>query len=164
MLVIYLGNPGTSHSLDLGGILLSITDNLGSALQGIRERIFAGDPFILLWVDAVCIDQWDLEERNQQIQQMQKIYSSAEKDLAYLGLEANGSELLPYFLPKTVVACLEVDERFNEVGQEFDYVVAESTIPTDKYEMLGQPPKSDRLWDFFVHLLARPWFLRAWIV
>ncbi|KAF9875121.1 hypothetical protein CkaCkLH20_07387 [Colletotrichum karsti] len=41
----------------------------------------------LLWVDAVCIDQADLEERSEQLGLMQRIYSSATCVLSWLGTQ-----------------------------------------------------------------------------
>lgn len=39
----------------------------------------------LLWIDAICIDQDDLEERAAQVQHMQSIFSSAKSVFAWLG-------------------------------------------------------------------------------
>lgn len=37
------------------------------------------------WIDAICIDQTNLEERNHQVRRMFEIYSSAEHVIAWLG-------------------------------------------------------------------------------
>jgi hypothetical protein len=39
-----------------------------------------------LWVDAVCIDQADDEERSEQVQMMSRIYKNASRVLVWLGL------------------------------------------------------------------------------
>lgn len=44
-----------------------------------------------LWVDAVCINQCDDEERYQQVARMADIYSSAAKVVIWLGPEADNS-------------------------------------------------------------------------
>ncbi|KAI0868813.1 HET-domain-containing protein [Hypoxylon argillaceum] len=65
----------------LGGQIKSVTKNLGSALHYLRndekERV--------LWVDAVCINQDDLDERSSQVQLMQRIYSGASQVVVWLG-------------------------------------------------------------------------------
>lgn len=65
----------------LGGQIKSATKNLGSALHYLRndekERV--------LWVDAVCINQDDLDERSSQVQLMQRIYSGASQVVVWLG-------------------------------------------------------------------------------
>lgn len=38
-----------------------------------------------LWIDAVCINQSDLEERSQQVAMMNKVYSRSKGNLIYLG-------------------------------------------------------------------------------
>ncbi|GAP87252.1 putative heterokaryon incompatibility protein [Rosellinia necatrix] len=65
----------------LGGQVKSVTRNLGSALHHLRndekERV--------LWVDAVCINQDDLDERSSQVQLMQRVYSGASQVVVWLG-------------------------------------------------------------------------------
>jgi hypothetical protein len=39
----------------------------------------------LLWIDALCIDQENVIERNHQVQQMGEIFSRASNVLAWLG-------------------------------------------------------------------------------
>ncbi|KAF1834474.1 HET-domain-containing protein [Decorospora gaudefroyi] len=60
---------------------LSVTSNCASALRRLRftshERI--------LWIDAIAIDQTNLQERNHQVGLMGKIYSGAAQVLVYLG-------------------------------------------------------------------------------
>ncbi len=66
-----------------------MTENLDKFLREWRRRSgngeaagFANRP---LWVDAVCINQDDLEERSSQVQQMGTIYRSAARTLSWLG-------------------------------------------------------------------------------
>jgi hypothetical protein len=44
---------------------------------------------IMLWIDALCIDQANTEERNHQVQQMGDIYSRAAMVVAWLGDQAS---------------------------------------------------------------------------
>ena len=46
----------------------------------------------ILWIDAICIDQKNDEERAQQIQLMAKIYSQASRVLVWLGEAADDIE------------------------------------------------------------------------
>ncbi|OCK76902.1 HET-domain-containing protein, partial [Lepidopterella palustris CBS 459.81] len=45
----------------------------------------------MIWVDAICIDQDNFEEKSHQIQLMAKIYSKAIRALAWLGEAAGDS-------------------------------------------------------------------------
>ena len=55
------------------GTNMSITENLD---QGLRRLRFDDRPRVL-WIDAICINQRDAEERSHQVQHMATIYRSA---------------------------------------------------------------------------------------
>ncbi|KAK4163767.1 heterokaryon incompatibility, partial [Cladorrhinum sp. PSN259] len=59
----------------------SITKNLAAALR----RFKAANQFVLIWVDALCINQGNRKERGQQVQLMQEIYSNAYSAIVWLG-------------------------------------------------------------------------------
>jgi hypothetical protein len=67
------------------GRTIGITQNLSDCLRSIRLE----DTTRLLWVDAICINQQDLDERSAQVDIMGEIYASAEDVLIWLG---NGNE------------------------------------------------------------------------
>jgi hypothetical protein len=50
--------------------------------------------FDFFWLDAICIDQSDIQERNHQVQIMHTIYSSSEVVYIWLGESQSDSELL----------------------------------------------------------------------
>jgi Heterokaryon incompatibility protein (HET) len=71
---------------DLRTILLenkefSITNNLFVALQLLRRK----DTDRYIWIDALSINQNDIEERNAQVQNMRNIYTEAQMVIACLG-------------------------------------------------------------------------------
>lgn len=47
---------------------------------------------VLLWIDAVCINQEDIPERNSQVQMMGAIYRSATRIVSWLGPDEDDSE------------------------------------------------------------------------
>jgi len=61
---------------------LPITSNLRQALFAIRRTLTSS---ILVWADALCIDQAGVEERNSQVQPMARIYRQAEMIVVWLG-------------------------------------------------------------------------------
>ncbi|KAI1753979.1 HET-domain-containing protein [Xylaria castorea] len=60
---------------------LPITDNLFRALKRLRYLLKAR----VLWVDAVCINQEDIDERSAQVAIMAEIYSNASSTAIWLG-------------------------------------------------------------------------------
>ena len=96
------GDPNGRIDVVVNGIVIPVTRNLEAALRHIqrngrtlivpesRREKTDGHPNpdqapINLWVDAVCINQNDLKERESQVLLMRRIYSSAETVLAWLG-------------------------------------------------------------------------------
>ncbi|KAK0624942.1 heterokaryon incompatibility protein-domain-containing protein, partial [Bombardia bombarda] len=51
------------------------TSNLRSFLRHMQSLL--GDPGVYLWIDAICINQLDTQERNRQVARMSHIYKSA---------------------------------------------------------------------------------------
>ena len=66
--------------LDVQGRVLQIQANLGRLIQDLQDDRQARN----LWIDAICIDQGSVEERNHQVQLMGRIYSSANYVVACL--------------------------------------------------------------------------------
>lgn len=85
-----------------------VTINLHNALAQIR----ASFPYPLLWIDAICIDQKNPQERNQQVAMMRKIYSRATHTIAWLQPRADVECLFEY-VQKHQIEC-KGSKRFLE--------------------------------------------------
>ncbi len=85
-----LSAPGGSHIFVSGGGSIAVTANLAAALRQLRGTD-ARAARSLWWIDAVCINQDDVAERNSQVALMRRIYASATKVQVWLGGEADGS-------------------------------------------------------------------------
>lgn len=48
----------------------------------------------LIWIDAVCIDQENVRERNHQVDLMSMIYKGASRTVAYVGEASEDSGLV----------------------------------------------------------------------
>ena len=58
-----------------------VTKNLHSALLRLRKQ----KEQRTLWIDAICINQADDEEKNRQVPLMRRIYQSCERVLIWIG-------------------------------------------------------------------------------
>ncbi|CAG8951517.1 hypothetical protein HYFRA_00007433 [Hymenoscyphus fraxineus] len=74
-----------------------IRNNLFNALLHLR-RPSSG---VMLWVDAICINQSDIDERNHQVQRMADVFGRARRVLAWLGPETESSREAFSFLSQT---------------------------------------------------------------
>lgn len=82
------GSTQPPKTINLDSRLMSITPNLDNALRNLRLPNLPR----ILWVDALCINQDDLDERASQVALMRRVYSAASTVLIWLGPEAEGSE------------------------------------------------------------------------
>ncbi|EHK46644.1 hypothetical protein TRIATDRAFT_23808, partial [Trichoderma atroviride IMI 206040] len=119
---------------------LYITENLHAALLRLRDRSFER----IIWADAICINQDDIEERNHQVQVMASIYAKASRVIVWLE-QAMGSH------PRDSKASDDVHRALEEISNAAS----------------GQPVKSSdheaaRL--AIQTLLQRSWFERIWVL
>jgi len=95
-----LDNPGAFEALSyvcgtsndhkkiiVDDVLLEVTDNLYNALLHLRDQ----STIRHLWVDAICINQFDTKERNEQIANMANVYRKASRVLVWIGLKTPSS-------------------------------------------------------------------------
>jgi len=75
------GDVRKKETISVNGKTMSITQNLNRALKAITS---SGESRTL-WIDQICIDQNNLEEKARQIPLMNSIYSRAENVLVWLG-------------------------------------------------------------------------------
>jgi hypothetical protein len=112
------------QSIKCNGQSTLVTQNCKAALRQLRFSMFPR----ILWIDAICIDQTSLEERNQQIQLMGEIYKSAKQVLVWIGegdkgiatalenilhIEALFSDSKAWFNTQTGTHILEFVKKFN---------------------------------------------------
>ncbi|GKT66487.1 LOW QUALITY PROTEIN: heterokaryon incompatibility protein [Colletotrichum tofieldiae] len=84
------GDPSPTTTISLDNKPLPIGNNLQSAFLHLRQNIGVS----WFWVDAVCIDQNNHEERNWQAAQMRDIFALAGLVHIWLGPCGNDSELV----------------------------------------------------------------------
>lgn len=65
----------------IGSGYVSITRSCQEVLQRIRRRFYTK----LVWIDSLCVDQDNLQERGHQVQLMPHIYTRAKKTYVYVG-------------------------------------------------------------------------------
>lgn len=92
---------------------MQISPSLASALRQLRYT----NRTRTLWVDAICINQDDIDERNAQVKRMGRIYSLATRVVVWLGEESADSRLalttiqvisFQYSLPLSKIDCYKV--------------------------------------------------------
>lgn len=77
------------HRIFIDGLLSPVTINLEVALRYLRYVL---EPRVM-WTDAVCINQGDIEERGSQVLHMGSVYSGVSRVVAWLGEDYEDSDL-----------------------------------------------------------------------
>ena len=75
------GSPVGNHAIYCEGQTIFVTENCRAALRRLRKK----NCIRTLWVDAACIDQNSIEERNHQVRLMGDVYRQARQVLVWLG-------------------------------------------------------------------------------
>jgi hypothetical protein len=141
--------------IQIGKGTLSVRKNLADALQHLRYP----DRPRTLWIDAICVNQQDLDERSQQVQRMAGIYIRAQCVVVWLGSEAEDSS----WALRTL----------NRIGSMIDPDWSDNSMkPSDEARAAGElhwadrnafMPYINRELDPVHRLLERAWFERLWI-
>ncbi|KAE8440599.1 hypothetical protein EG329_007045 [Mollisiaceae sp. DMI_Dod_QoI] len=87
----YMWGPSLNpHSVSINGRIMHVRQNLRAALEAIRDEVRPRT----VWIDALCINQEDVHERNKQVAIMGKIFHHAFKVLVWLGGGADDNDML----------------------------------------------------------------------
>ncbi|KAJ8107021.1 hypothetical protein ONZ43_g6866 [Nemania bipapillata] len=172
-----------------GGVSLPVTKNLYAALRSLRLR----DGGRKLWIDALCINQTDYEEKKIQLSLMKRVYQQAEKVIAYLPMspsdQANINELVPkimragmrykehqdskektgsepaqYTGPFNSISEVETTNIARKEGEPLSVALTNAFGENKTYlEGFGLPPADSPLWDSWRRFFMSPYFRRMWI-
>ncbi|KAG6118132.1 hypothetical protein E4U14_007178 [Claviceps sp. LM454 group G7] len=143
------------HDDDGNKSVLKITTTLHSILC----RLVSKDQQLVIWADAICINQINSStnlEKGEQIQLMPDIYRTAARVQIYLGDE---SVDLP--------AALQLLSTIADYSEHLDdFAHAEGEIGLDLALQNGfiLPPPDDERWPALRAFFCRPWFRRVWVI
>ncbi|KXT09135.1 hypothetical protein AC579_386 [Pseudocercospora musae] len=129
------GQPNFTHDITCGDIVVSITQNLHSALSHIRHKSCT----TYLWVDALCINQEDAEEKSRHIGNMLTIYAEAEAVIVWLGEDM-------------------LDNLPAPSAEDLEILIARQTFFTGRHDFRLQAA-----WTRLQSLHRAPWFQRIWV-
>lgn len=109
-----------------------------------------------IWIDAICINQRDIEERNQQVSIMGEIYTKSVATWVWLGERDELSRAALTILQKiTTLPAQDTDASFGSLDQlERDELLAS----------LGLPDSNSWSWFAVFAFFQRQWSRRSWII
>jgi hypothetical protein len=104
------GNPKITHPILLHNQPFDATVNLTAALRRLRDEI---QPLVL-WVDAICINQKDTNERSNQVSIMGDIYKTTSEVIVWLGEGDDASYLLRFDESRESVTTMKIEEQTED--------------------------------------------------
>lgn len=144
------GAEHPKYPITIDGKAFSIRENLKMFL----DRIAIGGEFIRpLWIDAICIDQTQVAERNEQVKIMGSIFSAATLVLTWLG---------PQQVENGVLAEIELSLREWETTEEFGLLSA-GTL-TRRPTILGLHEPYGTIWNHLKLLCEQGYWNRLWVI
>jgi hypothetical protein len=162
------GDSQPSETVEINGFPFLIRDNLASFLYTIQR-----DSSVLLWIDALCIDQSNLVERNHQVQLMARIFNTATGVLVWLGYAADDSGFVMDLLPlhKIHLHCIALEQQ---TLYKFSSYMPQDSLAIHRAEPLGffstigpeshECIKGPKFEAGFGALCRRAYWRRIWII
>lgn len=130
------GDRSACRQILVDGLPMLITRNCESALRRVR---LPSEPRVV-WVDAICIDQRNVEEVNQQVGMMGDIYRKTQQTLIWLGESTEGSKDAFAWLERYAIA----KECVQKFKYDYDYSRGSEDELLGMAEKLGVGPSSLR--------------------
>lgn len=139
----------------VNGYPVHVTWNLASALSHMASRGLED----LLWVDALCINQEDEEEKSQQVRLMGEIYKQASMTRVWLGWPYDNAQL-------AMDVMMEAEEHVeqNHDGRYFKRKGIPQTPLADWFAEKHADEAYREHWKALARLCQRSYWTRCWIV
>ena len=134
------GSSGATHEILLNGYSFYVRQNLWNFLNVIREQ-----PGMMLWIDALCIDQHNIEERSKQVRIMGQIFQSAAMVLSWLGPEN-----------------AKIEQAFDLMSRVWSLSNVEDQ--SDNLPTMGTSDSENDLWEVVEEVCSLQYWSRVWVV
>lgn len=153
------GSPTLTSTISVNGFDFEATTNLVSALRHLR----GSRAVKVLWVDAVCINQPDNEERSHQVRQMSSIYRRATEVIAWLGESENNSGDAMRLLRDWGSALAKRDVK--DVDDTYRLATSmQYSGEAANFIATLEDPLAERSWKALCDLYNRGYWKRLWVV
>ncbi|KAI9765064.1 MAG: hypothetical protein M1839_005621 [Geoglossum umbratile] len=171
------GDPEVRTPIYMNGRMVLVTQNLYSALRTLRKA----DKDQVLWVDALCINQDDIQERSEQVERIEAIYQRAKETIMWLGDADKSSGKAMELLEKLGGSAEQLDsiewpESLSWNGPRYDLCYGVGKRPEEFLMKMGLKhlesfglmelidlKESD--WEALENILTkRPYWTRLWVV
>lgn len=158
------GNDTASDFVLCGKARITIGKNLSVALRRLRRA----DQTRTLWIDAICINQKNLEEKEDQVGSMHQVYFHAKQVIIFVGEPATP---LPHWDPQAAFKMATKLAKVEEVQPNLDmrrmrtrYSFLSVLQHKAFKRCLGFPKPGNKSYTALRIFFTLPWFTRMWVV
>ncbi|KAI1120009.1 HET-domain-containing protein [Nemania abortiva] len=156
------GNPlAAQRVIYVDDVPVSVTANLEAALRELRNHSRIQQGF-MVWVDALCINQVDLDERAAQVARMKEIYRAAWHVIIWLGPEENDSDLAILAL-RYMSLQLHREDALSNFYRRVEFYVVRLPFMQWQHAHTALRIRKAALYAIY-HFLARSYWRRLWIM
>jgi hypothetical protein len=153
-----------SHTIVCNGRRIPIGLNLYEALHYLFiESDVAPE---LIWIDAICIDQRNVEERGAQVKQMTSVYIHATCVIVWLGTEdQDAREASSFFNEYTpVIRKILLAEATTDPTSTLQANLHNVYDDLSFHQKYNTTPRDLDRWKALMRFFSRRWFWRLWVV
>ncbi|KAH7092966.1 heterokaryon incompatibility protein-domain-containing protein [Paraphoma chrysanthemicola] len=131
--------------------------NLHSALYTFRQTWKAD---ALWWIDAICINQKDIRERNLMVWHMTEIYAKSQGTVVWLGLPDGTTH-------SAFLKIAEISDSWESRSEKLKQLhIAQEDA--NEYQRILEKEFAGQAWPWFWdslhHIFTRSWWERAWVL
>ncbi|RYN22526.1 hypothetical protein AA0112_g9756 [Alternaria arborescens] len=140
----FLKPQRSNRPIKLNGSIIQVGPNLESALRSLREipEVQNGKR---VWIDSLCINQKDIEEKSYEVKRMRDIYSHADRVVSWLGEDTEHAGRVIEMM-NTIGGSILTEQDCSRISDWFfSFIESEMGVYIAKF-------------------LAHPYWSRIWIV
>ncbi|KAF2875646.1 heterokaryon incompatibility protein-domain-containing protein [Massariosphaeria phaeospora] len=150
------GDPTVVRQIRVDDLNFQVTENLWLALRRLRHA----ESELLIWVDAIAINQQDKDEKSKQVAMMGDIYRRCCEVICWLG-EDTEAVSAPYALTSTTgVLAFELLRLHAEDKHRYDNICYDTSSSSHVEVAAGYEAHFEAL----SKIIESPWWSRIWIV
>ena len=142
------GNKKSTRLIFTGSGVLRVWEALYNTIIALRDEENA----TVFWIDALCINQEDDQEKIHQIQMLPQIFQQASRTVAFIASDGQSDDAIETLLQ--IRAKLDGSENWPQKLKR---------IP-ESWSGESKPRPDDPIWQSIKQFFDRTWFRRAWIV
>jgi len=163
------GDSTVTKPIEVDGVVIEVTTHLEQALRHMRDA----ETDLVLWVDAICINQTDLREKSHQVALMGQIYSECAQVRIWLGCDIPKCRLKRSSLPVENGGIDNVEEvdpfgiiRILATGRHIhEWSCFQTQDDTEPGKILYKASDEfNMMWEGLLAVDESQWWTRMWTV